>query len=115
MKKNHMPFTISFAVYLAAGIIAVILFAAKGSYLSRELHLRRYRTKPSQRNSQKYQNCPTFQRNRRRRLKPRFPKNPKRQSYPANPKHHLPHLHRKMSSRIPLPIPVLNQNRPPMK
>lgn len=37
MKKNHMPFTISFAVYLAAGIIAVILFAAKGSYLSREL------------------------------------------------------------------------------
>ena len=37
MKKNHMPFTISFAVYLAAGIIAVILFAAKGSYLSRQL------------------------------------------------------------------------------
>lgn len=37
MKKNHMPFTISFTVYLAAGIIAVILFAAKGSYLSREL------------------------------------------------------------------------------
>ena len=32
-----MPFTISFAVYIAAGIIAVILFAAKGSYLSREL------------------------------------------------------------------------------
>ena len=37
MKKNHMPFTISFAVYIAAGIIAVILFATKGSYLSREL------------------------------------------------------------------------------
>lgn len=37
MKKNHMPFTISFAVYLAAGIIAVILFATRGSYLSREL------------------------------------------------------------------------------
>lgn len=37
MKKNHMPFTISFTVYIAAGIIAVILFAAKGSYLSREL------------------------------------------------------------------------------
>ena len=37
MKKNHMPFTISFAVFLAAGIIAVILFATKGSYLSREL------------------------------------------------------------------------------
>lgn len=37
MKKNHMPFTISFTVYLAAGIIAVILFATRGSYLSREL------------------------------------------------------------------------------
>ena len=37
MKKNHMPFTISFAVYIAAGIIAVILFATRGSYLSREL------------------------------------------------------------------------------
>lgn len=37
MKKNHMPFTISFTIYLAAGIIAVILFATKGSYLSREL------------------------------------------------------------------------------
>lgn len=37
MKKNHMPFTISFAIYIAAGIIAVILFATKGSYLSREL------------------------------------------------------------------------------
>ena len=37
MKKNHMPFTISFAVYIAAGIIAVILFATKGSYLSHEL------------------------------------------------------------------------------
>ncbi len=32
-----MPFTISFAIYIAAGIIAVILFATKGSYLSREL------------------------------------------------------------------------------
>ena len=37
MKKNHMPFTLSFTVYIAAGIIAVILFATKGSYLSREL------------------------------------------------------------------------------
>lgn len=37
MKKNHMPFTISFTVYIAAGIIAVILFASRGSYLSREL------------------------------------------------------------------------------
>ncbi len=37
MKKNHMPFTISFAVYIAAGIIAIILFATRGSYLSREL------------------------------------------------------------------------------
>ncbi len=37
MKKNHMPFTISFTIYIAAGIIAVILFATKGSYLSREL------------------------------------------------------------------------------
>ena len=37
MKKNHMPFTISFTIYLAAGIIAVILFATRGSYLSREL------------------------------------------------------------------------------
>lgn len=32
-----MPFTISFTIYLAAGIIAVILFATRGSYLSREL------------------------------------------------------------------------------
>ena len=32
-----MPFTISFTIYIAAGIIAVILFATKGSYLSREL------------------------------------------------------------------------------
>lgn len=37
MKKNHMPFTISFTIYIAAGIIAVILFATRGSYLSREL------------------------------------------------------------------------------
>ena len=37
MKKNHMSFTISFTIYLAAGIIAVILFATRGSYLSREL------------------------------------------------------------------------------
>ena len=32
-----MPFTISFTIYIAAGIIAVILFATRGSYLSREL------------------------------------------------------------------------------
>ena len=37
MKKNHMLFTILFAIYIAAGVIAIILFYTKGSYLSREL------------------------------------------------------------------------------
>lgn len=37
MKKNHMLFTILFAIYIAAGVISIILFYTKGSYLSREL------------------------------------------------------------------------------
>lgn len=37
MKKNHMLFTILFTIYIAAGVIAIILFYTKGSYLSREL------------------------------------------------------------------------------
>ncbi len=37
MKKNHMLFTILFTIYIAAGVIAIILFYTRGSYLSREL------------------------------------------------------------------------------
>ena len=37
MKKNNMLFTILFAIYIVAGVIAIILFYTKGSYLSREL------------------------------------------------------------------------------
>ena len=36
MKKNHSLFTILFTIYIAAGILSVILFATKGSYLSHE-------------------------------------------------------------------------------
>lgn len=37
MKKDNLLFTILFAIYIAAGVIAIILFYTRGSYLSREL------------------------------------------------------------------------------